>query len=113
MFQTTSNGSRYKLNLPLYSKIEKTFQHSAGGLSVKVVMSKCRKEEWPHLTIQKDPKNVKYDVEKCEDPDEEGRKRFLTLKKEFDEELLDDGEKEFCVGSDFDESSESDVMSFD
>lgn len=114
VFRTNQNGVPYQLSLQLYGKVEKTFQHVAGGLSVKIILSKCRKEEWPRLTIQSNLKNIKYNMEMYQDAEDgnNGRK-FLTLDKELDVRLLDDGEQELCIGSDFDSNSDSDVMSSD
>lgn len=114
VFRTDHNGTPYHLSLQLYGKVEKTFQHVARGLDVKVTLSKCRKEEWPRLTIQSNVKNVKYNMEMyCDAEDENNGRKFLTLDKELDERLLEDGEAEVCIGSDFASDSDSDVMSSD
>lgn len=111
VFRTNQAETPYHLSLQLYGKVEKTFQHSAGGLSVKICLSKCRKEEWPRLTIQHNVKNVKYNMDMYQNAEEEednGRK-FLTLSKDLDERILGETEKEVCIGSDFDENSDSDM----
>lgn len=117
VFRTNENETPYHLSLQLYGKVEKTFIHSAGGLSVKVTLSKCRKEEWPRLTILKDLKNIKYNMDMYQDADaaENSDRKFLTIDEEHkNERWIDDDEgKELCFGSDFDENSDSDMLSSD
>lgn len=109
VFRTTKNGVPYHLSIQLYGKVEKTFVHSAGGQVVKVTLSKCRKEEWPRLTIQKDVRNIKYKMEMYQEPEteENGVARVLMLNNED----VDEPEDDICyVGSDFDENSDSDMV---
>lgn len=115
VFRTKQNGVPYHLSIQLYAKVEKTLVHSAGGQVVKVTLSKCRKEEWPRLTIQKDVKNVKYNMEMYREPETEKSSpcKVLTLGKELDDEFgleLDQDVEFLDVGSDFDESSHSDLV---
>lgn len=110
VFRTNQDDVPYHLTLQLYGKVEKTFVHSAGGLVVKVTLSKCRKEEWPRLTINKNVKNVKYDMEKYQDDemDEESGRKIFTMDKDLNERVLEEDGVEACEGSDFDENSASD-----
>lgn len=109
-FSTTLNGKPYKLDLQLYNKIEKTFQHSAGGPYIKVSLSKCKKEEWPRLVIQNGMRHITYDMSRCIGVSEEKKKPFLTIGQDVDEPILGDDEHEIQIGSDY-TNSDSDVMS--
>lgn len=109
VFRTTKNGVPYNLSIQLYGKVEKTFVHSAGGQVVKVTLSKCRKEEWPRLAIQKDVRNIKYKLDMYQEPETEQNDltRALMLKnKDVDEP---EGNI-WIVGSDEDEGSDSDMV---
>lgn len=112
IFSTTHNGKPYQLDLQLYNKVEKTFQHSAGGPHIKITLSKCKKEEWPRLVVQRGMKHITYDISRCIAMSEEKKKPFLTIEKEQDEFILDVDEHEIQIGSDFSDSvSDYDAMS--
>lgn len=115
VFKTDQNGVPYHLTIQLYDKVEKTFVHSAGGLVVKVTLSKCRKEEWPRLSINKSMKNIKYNMEMHQEAQEEVcDQKFLTIRnKELNEPIQDEEEPITFIGSDFDENSDSDIFSSD
>lgn len=110
-FSTVHDGKSYKLNLHLFGKVEKTYQHRAAGPSVKVTLTKCKADDWPRLVLQKGMKHIKYDLTRCVVEDDDKKTvPILTFSEELGEPILEENEYEICVGSDTD-WSESDIES--
>lgn len=101
------NQKEYQVNITLYEKVEKSFQHSTFGQYIRITMKKIKEEMWPRLTVEKRKlRNIRYDIEKHIVPEPES-KPFLTLDVEASD---DENDLRYEIDSEID-YSESDVES--
>lgn len=108
-FRANYNQIDYHLDLPLFSKVQSTFQHSSCGSYIKVTLTKCKEEEWPRLIlITERMRNIKYDFSQCTVPEEQKKLISIDVKDDDDENGEGDERCLIDIGSE-EEYDESDI----
>ncbi|XP_060519293.1 putative ATP-dependent RNA helicase TDRD12 [Cylas formicarius] len=106
-FCTYKAGKKYLLNLILFDRVKKTFQHSALGAVVKVTLAKHKDDAtWPRLLYSKNRfRNIHFDIDTL-NVDDEKKRRFLELPISDDDKDEDDNDLVYYCsdrGSEYDE----------
>lgn len=107
-FSAIYDDKEYKLDLHLFGKVQRNFNYTQIGSSVRITLQKQAAEEWPRLTSAKlRIKQIRYDLKYLAD-DEGKRKRFLEL----DIPDIEDEDKAaiYEFGSDDSESDDDETL---